>query len=321
MKKVLIGILVLVLAFFGAEIYFEFFYVYPCILSEAQCEALALGVWEDPLGDYASYQFNADGTGMLGDIPVRWEVDKRSDGSDVDAYDAQFRLHCTSMGQEGYYSVYFYYYADTDHARAHSYNIYNDKGTVSLGSEKDLYPDVQRESWIERFKAGTYELVELDRTNWETYFQIIQKPYFSVSYLDPTDVQSWSYDNYVTLKPEYIPRTLSMGNKDYTYDCLYEYTTTPYTATANYGKNSVTLVEPQTNVEGHYDIFQMGISGDNYYDILFGGIHLDEEDYVYGVELTKIPVPTSYNDEEYGTVHVIETYTLHDCRGRILILK
>ena len=139
MKKFLIFagiILFLVVGYIGLEIWVDLFYEPPCILSKAQCEALVLGVWEDPLGDYANYEFRADGTGMLGDIPIRWEVKDWSDAGDHNDYDASFRVYGTSMGQEGHYSIRFYYYAETNHARAHSYGIYNDKNTVSLGDEK-----------------------------------------------------------------------------------------------------------------------------------------------------------------------------------------
>lgn len=293
------------------------------LLTQEQGEQLVLGTWEDPLGDYANYEFRADGTGMLGDVPVRWEVSERMDSGDDLEHDVQFWVHCTSMGQEGVYSICFDYYAETGHAVANTYGIYNEKGTVSLGYEEDLYPDVERLSAIYRYQAGSYELITLDTSNWETYFQIVQKPYFATAYSDPSKVTNWAYKNCVTLKPEYIPRTLSLSNRDYQYGCIYEYMTTPYTAAADYTARTITLNEMRNDIQPVTDVFFLPNEDTIMVPNLSGGIFLHEEDYIYGIELTEIPLSSTnvYQDEPEGTVHVITDYILHDCRGQILLLK
>jgi len=323
MKKVLIGILVLVLAYFGAEIYFEFFHEYPCLLSQEQAEAQICGTWEDPLGDYPNYVFNPDGTGMLGDIPVTWTVDRREDNISQDIHKVWILVECRDSVSDNVYKVSADYYAAGEYTEMDPYYIMDKSENKILSDERDQFPEVDRDRNGLRFKAGTYDAIQLTPDNWSIYFEIVQKPYFSLPSANSDRPVTWSYDSYMVLKPEFIPRTLNISNKDYPLPFLIEYTAAEYRATANYSEKIVTLGE-KLNVDDSTVLFQFPRDASAIYKkpYLIGDIFLKNEDFVYGLPLCKIELPHyAYNDTEEGTAYIVDSYTVHDCRGMMLLLK
>lgn len=323
MKKVLIVLLVLVLAFLGAEVYFEFFYEQPCLLSQEQCEAQICGTWEDPLGDYPNYVFNPDGTGMLGDIPVTWTVDRREDNIYQDIHKVWILVECRDSLTDNVYKVSADYYAAGEYTEMDPYYIMDKSENKILYDERDLFPAVDRDRNGLRFKAGTYDAVQLTPDNWSTYFEIVRKPYFSQSSINPNAPTTWSFDSYMALRPEYISRTISISNSDYGLPFLIEFTPAQYRATANYSDKTVALGEKLGEADSSV-LFQFPLHASAIYKkpYLIGGTHLKEEDFVYGLPLCRIELPHSvYNDSAEGEAYMIDSYTLHDCRGMLLILK
>lgn len=323
MKKVLIGILVLVLAYFGAEIYFEFFHEYPCLLSQEQAEAQICGTWEDPRGEYPTYVFNPDGTGMLGDLPVTWAVTRREDDIYKDIHKVWILVECRTAGSDNVYVVSSHYYAAGAYTEMNPYYIKDKTGQHFLSDERDQFPEVDRDRKGLRFKAGTYDAIQLTRDNWSTYFEIVQKPYFSLPSANRDLPVTWSYDSYMVLKPEYISRSLNIDNKDYPLPFLIEYTAAEHRATANYSEKTVTLGE-KLNVDDSTFLFEFprdaSVSYKNPY--LISGIFLKDEDFVYGLPLCRIELPHyAYNDTAEGTAYIVDIYTVHDCRGMMLLLK
>ena len=285
-------------------------------LTEEECAQRVVGTWEDPLGDYAPHVFNEDGTGLLGDIPVTWEIaDRHNAGGGVD-HDF-FYVHCTGGDGEKVYSITFEYYADIDYLRARPYYIYNKKLTESYGAEHELYEGLERDSLsLCRYKTGSWEIVNLDQTNWEEYFFIGHRD----ASFEAMGEWNWRYLNFVTLKPEYTARAMSLGNGDYTLGCTYSYLAMPYATRVDAEAKTVVLGERDDSAKEVSDLYVFP-NEHNYAACLPGEIYIDDMD--FGAELDYIFVYGDYGsgkgENEYE--YIIERSRLLDAEGTLLLAK
>lgn len=285
-------------------------------LTEEECAQRVVGTWEDPEGDYLPLVFNEDGTGLLGELPVTWEIGKRNNaGGGID--NDLFWVECHVDGSDSVFSVTFDYYAHIDFCVAAPYNIYSKDKTKSLGSEKSLYEHVNRPDRVYRYKVGSWEIVTLDESNWNDYFFIGHRD----ASFEVLGRGQWyyGYNNYVTLKPEYAARIMSLGNSRYRFACSYDYTATPYFATVDEENHAVVLGERNPSVEAVSSQFRFP----NEYT--YGKECLPYNSVIgvmeFGAELGRIYVPGEYGTEEEGYVYIIEDYELQSASGTLLLAK
>lgn len=245
-KRLLIGLTALVLLLVLIGIGFRLFGPEPeYFLTEEECAERVVGTWVEPFGIYATHTFHADGTGDLGGIPVTWEISKRSNAENSVDYD-WFVVECRTEENDNLYTVHFTYLADIDYTYADPYYISDSKGIEGRGGENALYESSGITSTgLHRFKQDTVEVIYLDENNWNDYFAIDCND----SWIEVNGNTTCSFRNYIVLKPEYSARLLTANNKDFTYSCSYEITTTPYNLIVDEETQAITLGDIYTESE------------------------------------------------------------------------
>lgn len=285
-------------------------------LTEEECAQRVVGTWEDPLGDYAPYVFNEDGTGMLEDIPVTWKIDGRHNKGDGGSPENTFRIHCETEANDNTYTVTFYYYEEIDFCEATPYLVTDSSGTTTLlGSSFDeetgrLLIDVKR------YQAGSWEIVELNTGNWEEYFRIDHMPR---SRKLPSGEVVWDYMNYVMLNPEYAVRAMSLGSADYALGCTYSYLAMPYAIHVDEKTGAVSVGERNDNGQEAVDLYTFP-NDRTYIPNLPGRLYI--EDITFGAELDYIFVyggPDAIKEGEEA--YIIERSRLLDGSGTLLLAK
>lgn len=246
MKKLFKALLLIVVILAAVVVGLRLFRPEPePFMTEEECIQRIAGEWVDPLGDYGTHVFNADGTGSLDGIPVTWEITKlygKGGGSDH----ASIHIECHPEGIDKVCATYFEYYEETDLLMLRPYTIRSEDRKEVYGDEEDLYTSAIREDTVYRYKAGDWELITLDSTNWNEYFCVSSQ---AVKLKSQSSDGRWAKYHNILLKPEYASRVLCAGNEDYLFECAYRYDLVPCYFEENADGSGITLTERISSCE------------------------------------------------------------------------